>query len=101
MLYFSANFLFCLFQSYNPISEPFDNWGSKFDISPGQNSNQSTEFGGLARHAESSITEIDFTFPCEGSCEDDDVLTESKIKAFLEEKVRKALQDCASSVLYC
>jgi hypothetical protein len=91
MLYLYANFLFCLFQSYNPMSVPFDNWESKFDISPGQNSNQSTEFGGLARHAESSIAEIDFTFPCEGSCEDDDVLTESKIKAFLEEKVHVKL----------
>ncbi|KAJ1289544.1 hypothetical protein BS78_02G172600 [Paspalum vaginatum] len=72
--------------SYNPMSEPFDNWENKFDISPEQNSHQSMEFRGLAKHAESSITENDFTFPVEGSCEDDDVLTESKIKAFLEEK---------------
>ncbi|KAK3129970.1 hypothetical protein QOZ80_6BG0487250 [Eleusine coracana subsp. coracana] len=72
--------------SYNPMSEPFDNWENKFDISAEQNSRQSTEFSGLANHTESSITENDFTFPCEGSCEDDDVLTESKIKAFLEEK---------------
>jgi mitogen-activated protein kinase kinase kinase ANP1 len=69
------------------MSEPFDNWESKFDMSPEKNSHQSMEFGGLAKHAESSITENDFTFPVEGSCEDDDVLTESKIKAFLEEKV--------------
>jgi mitogen-activated protein kinase kinase kinase ANP1 len=66
------------------MSEPFDNWESKFDISSGQNSNQSTKFGGLARHAESSITENYFTFPCAGSCEDSDVLMESN----LEEKVR-------------
>ncbi|WVZ64827.1 hypothetical protein U9M48_014296 [Paspalum notatum var. saurae] len=72
--------------SYNPMSEPFDNWENKFDISPEQNSHQSMKFRGLAKHAESSITENDFTFPVEGSCEDDDVLTESKIKAFLEEK---------------
>nr|BAD25847.1 putative protein kinase [Oryza sativa Japonica Group] len=72
--------------SYNPMSEPFDNWESKFDASPEQTSHQSMEFGGLAKHAESSMTENDFTFPCEGSCEDDDVLTESKIKAFLDEK---------------
>ncbi|KAG2643244.1 hypothetical protein PVAP13_2KG310700 [Panicum virgatum] len=72
--------------SYNPMSEPFDNWESKFDMSLEQNSHQSMEFGGLAKHAESRITENDFTFPVEGSCEDDDVLTESKIKAFLEEK---------------
>ncbi|CAD6219473.1 unnamed protein product [Miscanthus lutarioriparius] len=72
--------------SYNPMSEPFDNWENKFDISPDQNSHQPMELGELAKHAESSITENDFTFPVEGSCEDDDVLTESKIKAFLEEK---------------
>ena len=68
------------------MSEPFDNWESKFDMSPEQNSHQSMEFGGLTKHDESSMTENDFTFPVEGSCEDD-VLTESKIKAFLEEKV--------------
>lgn len=73
------------------MSEPFDNWESKLDMSPEQNSHQSTEFSGLANHAESSITENDFTFPCEGSCEDDDVLTESKIKEFLEEKVLNIL----------
>ena len=78
---------FCYLQSYNPMSEPFDNWESKFEMSPEQNSHQSMEFGGLTKHAESSMTENDFTFPVEGSCEDDDVLTESKIKAFLEEKV--------------
>ncbi|XP_062199973.1 mitogen-activated protein kinase kinase kinase NPK1-like isoform X2 [Phragmites australis] len=72
--------------SYNPMSEPFDNWESKFDMSTEQSSHKSTEFGGLANHAESCITENDYTFPCEGSCEDGDVLTESKIKAFLDEK---------------
>ncbi|ONM21680.1 NPK1-related protein kinase 2 [Zea mays] len=72
--------------SYNPMSEPFDNWENKFDISPEQNSHQPMEFGELAKHVESSITGNDFTFPVGGSCEDDDVLTESKIKAFLEEK---------------
>jgi mitogen-activated protein kinase kinase kinase ANP1 len=81
------DFLLYLFQSYNPMSEPFDNWENKFDTSPEQSSHEPMEFGELAKHAESSITENDFTFPVEGSCEDDDVLTESKIKAFLEEKV--------------
>ncbi|ONM54761.1 mitogen-activated protein kinase kinase kinase NPK1 [Zea mays] len=71
--------------SYNPMSEPFDNWENKFDTSPEQSSHEPMEFGELAKHAESSITENDFTCPVEGSCEDD-VLTESKIKAFLEEK---------------
>ncbi|KAL6655647.1 hypothetical protein ACP70R_006473 [Stipagrostis hirtigluma subsp. patula] len=72
--------------SYNPMSEPFDNWERKFEIGPEQSSHKSTEFSGLAKHAESSITENEFTFPCEGSCEDDYVLTESKIKEFLDEK---------------
>ncbi|PNT64508.1 mitogen-activated protein kinase kinase kinase NPK1 isoform X2 [Brachypodium distachyon] len=72
--------------SYNPMSEPFDDWRSKYDISPEQSSHQSRDFGGLAKHTESSMTENDFTFPREGSCEDDDVLTESKIEAFLDEK---------------
>ena len=85
--YILVDFPLCQFQSYNPMSEPFDNWENKFDISPEQNSHQPMELGELAKHAESSITENDFTFPVEGSCEDDDVLTESKIKAFLEEKV--------------
>jgi mitogen-activated protein kinase kinase kinase ANP1 len=80
------DFLLYLFQSYNPMSEPFDNWENKFDTSPEQSSHEPMEFGELAKHAESSITENDFTCPVEGSCEDD-VLTESKIKAFLEEKV--------------
>ena len=87
MLHPRADFPLCQFQSYNPMSEPFDKWENKFDISPDQNSHQPMELGELAKHAESSITENDFTFPVEGSCEDDDVLTESKIKAFLEEKV--------------
>ena len=69
------------------MSEPFDDWKSKYDISPEKSSHQSGEFGGLAKHAENSMTGNDFTFPCEGSCEDDDVLTESKIEAFLDEKV--------------
>jgi mitogen-activated protein kinase kinase kinase ANP1 len=74
------------------MSEPFDNWESKFDISPDQNSNQSTEFGGLARHAESSITENDFTFPCAGSYEDDDVTNiEEKLLLSLATTTMKAV----------
>jgi hypothetical protein len=69
------------------MSEPFDDWTSKYDISPEKSTYQSREFGGLAKHTESSMAGNDFTFPCEGSCEDDDVLTESKIEAFLDEKV--------------
>ncbi|KAM0835560.1 hypothetical protein ACQ4PT_062854 [Festuca glaucescens] len=85
--------------SYNPMSEPFDDWNSKYDISPEKSSHQSREFGGLAKHTESSMTENDFTFPREGSCEDDDVLTESKIEAFLDEKVLSIYETTTFSAL--
>ncbi|XP_066327136.1 mitogen-activated protein kinase kinase kinase NPK1-like [Miscanthus floridulus] len=71
--------------SFNPMSEP-DEWESKLDISPEQQFIESREFGGLAKLAGSQMSENDFTFPCEGSCEEDDEFTESKIKEFLEEK---------------
>ena len=83
------------------MSEPFDDdWKSKYDMSPEQSSHQSREFGGLAKHPESSMTENDFTFPCEGSCEDDDVLSESKIEAFLDEKVLYTYEN-TQIVPYC
>ncbi|KAL6598474.1 hypothetical protein ACP70R_046173 [Stipagrostis hirtigluma subsp. patula] len=72
--------------SFNPMSEPSDEWESKLDISPEQRFSQSREFGGLAKLAESQMSENDFTFPCEGICEEDDEFTESKIKEFLDEK---------------
>ncbi|XP_051205054.1 mitogen-activated protein kinase kinase kinase NPK1 [Lolium perenne] len=67
--------------SFNPISEPFDGWEGRE-----QRSSQSRDFNGLANHAESNISENDFTFPCEGISEEDDEVTESKIKDFLDEK---------------
>ncbi|PUZ51470.1 hypothetical protein GQ55_6G189800 [Panicum hallii var. hallii] len=71
--------------SFNPMCEPSDEWERKLDISPEQVS-QSREFAGLAKLAESQMSQNDFTFPCEGSCEEDDEFTESKIKEFLDEK---------------
>lgn len=65
------------------MAEPFDDWESPEQ----QRSSQLRGFGGLAKHAESNMSENDFTFPCEGSCEEDDEVTESKIKEFLDEKV--------------
>jgi hypothetical protein len=64
------------------MSEPFDGWEGLE-----QRCSQSRDFDGLANHAESNISENDFTFPCEGISEDDDEVTESKIKDFLDEKV--------------
>ncbi|KAK3123454.1 hypothetical protein QOZ80_8AG0631200 [Eleusine coracana subsp. coracana] len=72
--------------SFNPMLEPSDEWESKLDISPEQRISQSREFGGLAKLAESQMSGNDFTFQCEGSCEEDDEFTESKIKEFLDEK---------------
>ncbi|KAL6862415.1 hypothetical protein ACP4OV_016756 [Aristida adscensionis] len=71
--------------SFNPMAEPSDEWESKHDISPEQVCH-SREFGGLAKLAESQMSENGFTFPCEGNCEEDDEFTESKIKEFLDEK---------------
>ncbi|CAL5012551.1 unnamed protein product [Urochloa decumbens] len=72
--------------SFNPMCEPSDEWERKLDISPEQRFSQSREFGGLVKLAESQMSENDFTLPCEGSCEEDDEFTESKIKEFLDEK---------------
>jgi len=71
--------------SFNPMCEPSVEWERKLDISPEQVS-QSREFAGLPKLAESQMSQNDFTFPCEGSCEEDDEFTESKIKEFLDEK---------------
>ncbi|OEL30841.1 Mitogen-activated protein kinase kinase kinase NPK1 [Dichanthelium oligosanthes] len=71
---------------FNPMCEPSEEWGSKLDISPEPPFSQSREFGGLAKLAQSQMSENDFTFPCEGSCEEEDEFTESKIKEFLDEK---------------
>jgi hypothetical protein len=69
------------------MCEPSDEWERRLDISPEQQFSQSREFGGLAKLQESQMSENDFAFPCEGSCEEEDEFTESKIKEFLDEKV--------------
>ncbi|KAH0453366.1 hypothetical protein IEQ34_017690 [Dendrobium chrysotoxum] len=67
--------------SFNPMSEPFDEWPSKFDANP---EHVKTYFDNLG---ESSNGENKFTFPCEPTCEEDDYeVTEGKIRAFLDEK---------------
>ncbi|GAV84603.1 Pkinase domain-containing protein [Cephalotus follicularis] len=80
-------------KSFNPMCEPTDDWPCKFDGSPdlrknGMNSSCDrtiNEIGG--RHGVSDHGENDFTFPCGPSAaEDDDEVTESKIRAFLDEK---------------
>ena len=69
------------------MSEPFDGWES---LEHG--SSLSRDFNGLANHAGNNMSENDFTFPCEGISEDDDEVTESKIKDFLDEKVFSCLK---------
>ncbi|KAL5222173.1 hypothetical protein ABZP36_026886 [Zizania latifolia] len=81
MCQFADNDVVMAGTSFNPMSEPFDDWES-----PEQSSSQSREFGGLAKHVDTHMSENDFPFPCEGGCEEDDEVTESKIKEFLDEK---------------
>ncbi|XP_042515998.1 mitogen-activated protein kinase kinase kinase NPK1-like isoform X2 [Macadamia integrifolia] len=80
-------------KSFNPISEPTDDWPCKFDESPG------IEGRGIDLHSGHPVSGIsgspgasakvdnDFSFPCGPSVsEDDDEIIESKIRAFLDEK---------------
>ncbi|XP_038877020.1 mitogen-activated protein kinase kinase kinase NPK1-like isoform X2 [Benincasa hispida] len=76
-------------KSYNPICEPSDDEDCKFDRSPvldqGSNLHEET----LAPGSCSGVLDEDqnFSFPSGRSfSEDEDELTESKIKAFLDEK---------------
>ncbi|XP_075657165.1 mitogen-activated protein kinase kinase kinase ANP1-like [Castanea sativa] len=80
-------------KSFNPMCEPTDGWGCKFDASP------EPELTGINPDTTEKISQAagcsgvfgegdkDFSFPCGPSLsEDDDELTESKIRAFLDEK---------------
>ncbi|XP_039123521.1 mitogen-activated protein kinase kinase kinase NPK1-like [Dioscorea cayenensis subsp. rotundata] len=72
--------------SFNPMSEPFDDWGCKFDLSQEQRRMDSEDFSGLAIDSTDGTGNKDFTVPCEAAGEDDDEVTETKIRAFLDEK---------------
>ncbi|KAG1359054.1 hypothetical protein COCNU_08G005000 [Cocos nucifera] len=74
--------------SFNPMSEPFDEWPCKFDLSPEQGRIDSEDFDGTVNCAASSAGkgENDFTIPSELVSEEEDEVTESKIRAFLDEK---------------
>ncbi|KAK1291431.1 Mitogen-activated protein kinase kinase kinase NPK1 [Acorus calamus] len=73
-------------QSFNPMSEPLDGWPCKFDLSPEQRGMGLGEYGAARSSMTPGSGENDFTFPCGPACEDDDEVTESKIRAFLDEK---------------
>ncbi|KAH7842532.1 hypothetical protein Vadar_006465 [Vaccinium darrowii] len=82
-----------LTKSFNPMSEPNDDWPCKFDGSPEiEKSGVNIFFGQTVNKAADSPVascnvDNDFTFPSEPSVvEDDDDVTETKIIAFLEEK---------------
>ncbi|XP_077222723.1 mitogen-activated protein kinase kinase kinase NPK1-like isoform X3 [Tasmannia lanceolata] len=78
-------------RSFNPMSEPLDDWPCKFDESPEPRGMPSEDSCGSVTGAgnisgASAKEENGFTFPCGTSCEDDEEVTESKIRAFLDEK---------------
>ncbi|KAE8076995.1 hypothetical protein FH972_015606 [Carpinus fangiana] len=80
-------------KSFNPMCEPTDDWPCKFDerielersgvdLSPSATIHKAASSPGVSNKGEN-----DFTFPCGlMGAEDDDEVTESKIRAFLDEK---------------
>ncbi|KAL6293366.1 hypothetical protein ACE6H2_001508 [Prunus campanulata] len=79
-------------KSFNPMCEPTDDWPRKFDeslelersginFSPCQTIHEAYGTTGASHKVES-----EFSFPCGPSAEDDEEVTESKIRAFLDEK---------------
>ncbi|XP_057956768.1 mitogen-activated protein kinase kinase kinase NPK1 [Malania oleifera] len=94
----SANFSSALLsrdfnKSFNPMSEPMDDWPCNSDKSQqlkrsGINLSSSQTFNKAANSPGAcGKGENEFTFPCGSlAAEDDDEVTESKIRAFLDEK---------------
>ncbi|CAL5413236.1 unnamed protein product [Camellia sinensis] len=83
-------------KSFNPMSEPDDNWACKSDDTPELESRVNLLSGQTANKATnipraSGKGNNDFTFPCGPSVaeddDDDNEVIESKIRAFLDEKV--------------
>lgn len=69
------------------MCEPTDDWACKLDESSELGGNL-MELSGIQTGQESTSKGNDFTFPCgQSAAEDDEEVTESKIKAFLDEKV--------------
>lgn len=76
------------------MCEPNDDWPCKFDVSPEVGRSNIDLFPREdCGTAEASCNgETDFTFPNEASADDDEEVTESKIRAFLDEKVNNFYQ---------
>ncbi|WOK99821.1 mitogen-activated protein kinase kinase kinase NPK1-like [Canna indica] len=72
--------------SFNPMCDPFDEWPQKFDINPEEKTMNLDEFHKSANDGPCSSRGNGFTFPSEPMPDDDEELTESKIRAFLDEK---------------
>ncbi|KAK6117251.1 hypothetical protein DH2020_049016 [Rehmannia glutinosa] len=85
-------------QSFNPMCEPNDDWPCKFDESPELTksgmeilSSHNVESGN--RSFGSIEVDCGFTFPRgQSGPEDDDEVTESKIRAFLDEKALELMK---------
>ncbi|KAJ4745874.1 Mitogen-activated protein kinase kinase kinase NPK1 [Rhynchospora pubera] len=86
--------------SFNPMLEPLEEWPCKFDISPEQRTLSSQHLVDIiADHDDITCTPKgdycdanEFSFPSDTSYEDDDGVSEFKIRAFLDEKALKKLQ---------
>lgn len=68
------------------MCEPFDEWPQKFDSSAEERRNWN-DLDDSRISLPCSRGKNDFTFHSESVPEDDDEVTESKIRAFLDEKV--------------
>lgn len=76
-------------QCFNPILEPFDDWPCKFELSPKQrrDDDESLIVSGVPANTAGKVTD-EFSFPHGPSLyEDEDEVTETKIRNFLDEKV--------------
>ncbi|XP_052193593.1 mitogen-activated protein kinase kinase kinase NPK1-like [Diospyros lotus] len=85
-------------ESFNPMSEPFDDWRCKNDKSTGQDEDGLNLDKSIGQSYQSVVKltgnsvpsgkgSSDFSFHCGPSLsEDDDEVTESKIRAFLDDK---------------
>ncbi|XP_068636823.1 mitogen-activated protein kinase kinase kinase NPK1-like [Aristolochia californica] len=71
-------------KSYNPMSEPIDDWPCKFDGNPEKDFTETVNTSSRIETFQEGKN--DFTFPCGPVSEEDDEVTESKIRAFLDEK---------------
>ncbi|XP_073156881.1 mitogen-activated protein kinase kinase kinase NPK1-like [Henckelia pumila] len=78
-------------QSFNPMCEPNDDWPCKYDGSSELNKSGAGLFSNqidepVNRSLASGVADYGFTFPGHSGAEDEDEVTESKIREFLDVK---------------